>query len=130
MIVRIKSSRDGYRRCGVAHPKATTDHPASRFTEDELARLQDDPVLTVELLDGELEEPADSDGDGSSSAGGSGSSEPDKPKAASKPKAVPKSKSSTKAKPKAEPEASANTAAKDAAQQGASDAPPTNEGEA
>ncbi|QIE86152.1 HI1506-related protein [Pseudomonas nitroreducens] len=55
MIVRIKSARDGYRRCGVAHPRQVTDHPADRFTEDELERLQADPVLTVTLVDGDLE---------------------------------------------------------------------------
>lgn len=55
MIVRIKSARDGYRRCGVAHPKQATDHQADRFTEAELERLQTDPVLTVTLVDGDLE---------------------------------------------------------------------------
>lgn len=54
MIVRIKSKRDGYRRCGIAHPRLPTDHPAERFTEGMLAKLQADPVLTVELLDGEV----------------------------------------------------------------------------
>ncbi len=58
MIVRIKSKRDGYRRCGIAHPRLPTDHPAERFTEGMLAKLQADPVLTVELLDGEGAEPA------------------------------------------------------------------------
>lgn len=51
MIIRIKSKRDGYHRCGVAHPKVTTDRPAARFTKAELERLQADPVLTVELLE-------------------------------------------------------------------------------
>ncbi|VEE17577.1 HI1506-related protein [Ectopseudomonas mendocina] len=58
MIVRIKSKRDGYRRCGISHPRLATDHPAERFTESMLAKLQADPVLTVELIDGELPGPA------------------------------------------------------------------------
>ncbi|MGK4358461.1 HI1506-related protein [Ectopseudomonas chengduensis] len=58
MIVRIKSKRDGYRRCGISHPRLATDHPAERFTESMLAKLQADPVLTVELIDGVDTEPA------------------------------------------------------------------------
>ncbi|PIA66371.1 hypothetical protein CDR19_25120 [Ectopseudomonas toyotomiensis] len=70
MIVRIKSKRDGYRRCGISHPRLATDHPAERFTESMLAKLQADPVLTVELIDGELPGPAQQ------SAGQGGGSEP------------------------------------------------------
>ncbi|WP_425318909.1 HI1506-related protein [Pseudomonas nitroreducens] len=72
MIVRIKSARDGYRRCGVAHPKQVTDHPADRFTEAELERLQADPVLTVTLVDGDLEDDREpSGGPGAVPAGAS-----------------------------------------------------------
>jgi len=110
MIVRIRSKRDGYRRCGVAHRKAATDHPASRFSEDELARLQADPVLTVELLAGA---PADPAGDGSPSADGSGSS--DQAEAADKPR---------NARPKRQQTGNgAKRDAKGAAQPGATDAP-------
>jgi hypothetical protein len=49
-IIRIKSKRDGFRRCGVAHPKAPTDHPASRFAPDQMERLLAEPMLTVELV--------------------------------------------------------------------------------
>lgn len=70
MIVRIKSKRDGYRRCGISHPRLATDHPAERFTESMLAKLQADPVLTVELIDGELP------GSAPESAGPGGGSEP------------------------------------------------------
>ena len=68
MIVRIKSKRDGYRRCGISHPRLATDHPAERFTESMLAKLQADPVLTVELIDGELPGPAP---EGTGQGGGS-----------------------------------------------------------
>ncbi len=71
MIVRIKSKRDGYRRCGISHPRLATDHPAERFTESMLEKLQADPVLTVELIDGELPVPAqESAGPGGSSESG------------------------------------------------------------
>ena len=75
MIVRIKSARDGYRRCGVAHPKQVTDHPADRFTEAELERLQADPVLTVTLVDGDLEDDREPSG-GLGAAPAGASSEP------------------------------------------------------
>ncbi len=70
MIVRIKSKRDGYRRCGISHPRLATDHPAERFTESMLAKLQADPVLTVELIDDEMPGPAPE------SAGQGGGAEP------------------------------------------------------
>lgn len=49
-IVRIRSRREGFRRCNIAHPKAATDHPANRFTPDQMERLLAEPVLTVELV--------------------------------------------------------------------------------
>ncbi|MFI8744487.1 HI1506-related protein [Pseudomonas sp. NPDC077186] len=71
MIVRIKSKRDGYRRCGISHPRLATDHPAERFTDGMLEKLQADPVLTVELIDGELPGPApESSGQGGDSESG------------------------------------------------------------
>ena len=48
--IRIASRRDGFRRCGVAHPKAATDHEAGRFSPAELERLLAEPALTVELV--------------------------------------------------------------------------------
>ncbi|OBY60456.1 HI1506-related protein [Pseudomonas sp. AU12215] len=87
MIVRIKSSRDGYRRCGVAHPKQATDHPADRFTEAELERLQADPVLTVTLVDGDLENDREPSG-GLGAAPAGASSEP-APVAAAEPAPAP-----------------------------------------
>jgi hypothetical protein len=50
-IIRITSQRDGFRRCGIAHPATPTDHPADRFTPEELARLQAEPMLRVELIE-------------------------------------------------------------------------------
>lgn len=51
MIVRITARRAGFRRCGIAHPAQPVDHPAERFSTDELQRLQAEPLLEVELLD-------------------------------------------------------------------------------
>ncbi|WP_163266461.1 HI1506-related protein [Chelativorans alearense] len=48
--IRIAARRDGFRRCGMRHPKAATDHPAGRFTVDELERLLAEPKLKVELV--------------------------------------------------------------------------------
>ncbi len=48
-IVRIRSKREGFRRCGIAHPKAATDHHLHRFTPAELERLLAEPMLIVEL---------------------------------------------------------------------------------
>jgi hypothetical protein len=102
MIVRIKSARDGYRRCGVAHPRQPTDHQADRFTEAELERLQADPVLTVTLVDGDLEgdrEP--SGGQGAVPAG-----------ASSEPAAVPAPAAAPQKPAKAQVKAAQRTPAK------------------
>ncbi|MGK4383415.1 hypothetical protein [Ectopseudomonas oleovorans] len=52
MIVRIKSKRDGY-RAGVSHPRLATDHGRALYRKH-AGKAQADPVLTVELIDGEL----------------------------------------------------------------------------
>lgn len=53
MTIRITSKQDGFRRCGVAHPAAATSHRDDAFTAVQLVRLQAEPMLIVELLDGE-----------------------------------------------------------------------------
>jgi len=47
-MIRITSKVDGYRRCGVLHPARPTEYPDNRFSAEELAVLQADPLLTVE----------------------------------------------------------------------------------
>lgn len=49
--IRIYSQRDGFRRAGVRHPRGPVDHPVGAFTEEQLAILKDDPVLTVAEID-------------------------------------------------------------------------------
>ena len=51
-MIRITSKKDGFRRCGVAHPKSATDHPDNRFTEDQLQILQAEPILVVQVVTG------------------------------------------------------------------------------
>lgn len=49
--VRIKSKVDGFRRAGVAHPKAEVDHPIGTFTTPEVMEaLLSEPNLTVKLV--------------------------------------------------------------------------------
>lgn len=54
MIVRIKANRRVYRRLGVVFGKQHQDFAEDRFTEEELEWLQEDPVLTVTVMDGEV----------------------------------------------------------------------------
>lgn len=50
MPIKITSQRDGFRRCGVEHPARPTIYPNDRFTEEDLARLKVEPMLTVEKI--------------------------------------------------------------------------------
>lgn len=49
-MIRIISKKDGFRRCGVAHPEKPTDYPAGRFSKEELKRLKKEPMLIVQEL--------------------------------------------------------------------------------
>lgn len=46
MIV-IRSKRDGFRRCGVAHAAGPVEWPDGRWTKEELAAIMAEPMLTV-----------------------------------------------------------------------------------
>ena len=50
-MIRITSRVDGFRRCGVAHPKAATEYADDRFSKLELKILQAEPMLTVEIIE-------------------------------------------------------------------------------
>lgn len=50
-ILRITAKRDGYRRCGAAHPGDATDHPFDRFTPDQVEALKLDSMLVVQEFD-------------------------------------------------------------------------------
>lgn len=49
-MIRIKSKQEGFRRCGVAHSKNAVEYADDRFSEDELAILQGESMLVVEVL--------------------------------------------------------------------------------
>jgi hypothetical protein len=50
-LVRIKAQRDGYRRAGVAHTTAATDHAHDTFTPEQLEQLHGDANLSVSYVD-------------------------------------------------------------------------------
>jgi len=54
-MIRIRSKQDGFRRCGVAHPATTVDHPDGTFTPDQVELLQTEPMLMVEIVEVEGE---------------------------------------------------------------------------
>lgn len=53
----ITSKIDGFRRCGVAHPKTATEYPDGAFTEEQLVILQAEPNLVV-VVSGSQSPPA------------------------------------------------------------------------
>lgn len=51
-MITITSKTDGFRRCGVAHSAAATQHPNDRFTKEQLETLINEPELIVTVNDG------------------------------------------------------------------------------
>lgn len=49
-MIEIRALRDGFYRCGVRHGAEPTRWPDDRFTAEELARLQAEPMLVVRQL--------------------------------------------------------------------------------
>lgn len=49
-MIRIRSKREGFWRCGIAHHADWTEHPDGRFTPAELERLQNEPMLQVDIV--------------------------------------------------------------------------------
>lgn len=47
-MIRIRSIKDGFRRCGVAHPAKPIDYSNDHFTKEELKILKNEPMLFVE----------------------------------------------------------------------------------
>ena len=46
--LKIYSKREGFRRCGMAHPAGPVIHPPGTFTPDQEKRLKAEPMLIVE----------------------------------------------------------------------------------
>lgn len=47
MPITITARRDGFRRCGRAHPARPTTYPDGFWTPEQLATLQAEPMLIV-----------------------------------------------------------------------------------
>jgi hypothetical protein len=75
-MIRIKSKQNGFRRAGVAHSDQWVEYPEGRFNAEQLAALQAEPMLTVEVV---IPEKKDNSGSGSGDGqnGGELTSEPD-----------------------------------------------------
>jgi len=49
-MIRIKSKKNGFRRCGIAHPAVPVEYPDDRFSKEELKVLKAEPMLVVEVV--------------------------------------------------------------------------------
>jgi hypothetical protein len=56
-MIRIRSTKEGFRRCGIAHSKTAVDYPDGRFTPADIAVMQADPRLIVEIVAEETPDP-------------------------------------------------------------------------
>lgn len=76
--IRITAFRDGYRRAGMAHSTQPVEHPADRFTAEQLAQLRADQRLLVEEVDqaDEPAEPSTGSGDGDDTANNESPAQP------------------------------------------------------
>jgi hypothetical protein len=50
-MIKIKALRNGFRRCGMAHPDTEVEHPDDTFTAEQLEILQAESMLLVEVID-------------------------------------------------------------------------------
>jgi hypothetical protein len=57
-MIQITCARDGFRRCGVAHPRGPVMYEDDYFSEEALKILDADPMLTVTSLDGDAVVPS------------------------------------------------------------------------
>lgn len=69
--IKIISKKDGFRRCGIAHPAASVIHPDGTFTAEQIKVLKTEPMLIVE----EVKEPKPKAG-GQGGAGGQNTENP------------------------------------------------------
>jgi hypothetical protein len=59
--IRIKSQREGFRRCGIAHSTQWVEYPEGTFTEEQIKILKAEPMLWVE--EGEKKESKEAEGE-------------------------------------------------------------------
>lgn len=48
-MIQIVGKKEGFRRCGLAHPKGAVDYPDGHWTEEQLAALEAEPMLVVTI---------------------------------------------------------------------------------
>lgn len=46
-MIRITASRDGFRRCNIAHTKEPKEYPDGFFSEEDLEILRKEPMLSI-----------------------------------------------------------------------------------
>jgi len=56
MAVKISSKQEGYYKCGMTHTVEPRTLPGFYFTNKQLDEMQEDPVLTVEIVEDILQE--------------------------------------------------------------------------
>jgi hypothetical protein len=49
-MIRIRSKKEGFRRCGIPHTEAPKEYPDDKFTKDQLKALRAEPMLIVEEI--------------------------------------------------------------------------------
>lgn len=47
-MIRIRSKKDGFRRCGIAHPAGPVEYPNEKFSPEQIKALKAEPMLLVE----------------------------------------------------------------------------------
>ena len=55
MTIIITSKRDGFRRCGIAHPAKQTPYPDDFFTQEQLKALSKEPQLILAYMEDDFE---------------------------------------------------------------------------
>jgi len=58
-MIRIRSRKPGFRRCGVAHPAEWIEHPDDAFSAEQLEILSAEPMLQVETIEDRGADPDD-----------------------------------------------------------------------
>ena len=67
-MIRIKSKKAGFRRCGIAHPTEFVEYPDERFTKEDIKTLQSEPMLCVEIVKKKKEDPPEIPGEAAEAA--------------------------------------------------------------
>lgn len=59
MPITITARRDGFRRCGRAHPARPTTYPDNFWTSEQIAALKAEPMLIVKVAAADEAAPAE-----------------------------------------------------------------------